>query len=114
MTLDEAIPTHGVVSKHIAKLIGLPYYPDLNYILTKDGGRYDLDSRDCIAALIPAGWTWLRKRRLDGAIIWTAACGTPGYGGKEVSTADTGDEVADRARLLLAMLELTPPRKEQP
>lgn len=51
------------------------------------------------------GWTWFRKHRGDGMVIWIAEIGTSGYGSQMRSVPDTGDERHDRMALLLAVLK---------
>lgn len=52
-------------------------------------------------AMKETGWVWWRKPRGDGQLLWFARCGTPGYGQVELTVPDTGDEIADRLRLVV-------------
>lgn len=81
--------------------------------ITPDGEPYlshpiSPDANGLLAAwaAISVGWTWQRKRRGDGAFIWIAERGMKGYGGDEVSVADTSDEVSDRFRLIDKVLDM--------
>jgi hypothetical protein len=55
---------------------------------------------DGVAALWPKGWAWIRY-----GCVWSANAASRGGFGNYAHTEDTGDELADRTRLLLAVLK---------